>query len=170
MVYPASHPIQAGIRSSLLWPCTGWISECGLEPKPPLLLYVAKRKHSTYRAKHHTNCLYTWGVSHRTHSWCSDIIDTEMCKKRQKQTNTYLIAEMLMSGFCFWKGTSGWLAWALCRINKLCVSVPLCFCVWQRSEGLYLSRQVSLAGRQKKDSGLCEFTLIWGSERCQAGE
>lgn len=71
---------------------------------------------------------------------------------------------MLIFIFCFREGASGWLAWALCRINRLCVSVLFCFCVRGRSEGSYLNRQVSLAGRQRGDSDSCEFPLMRCSE------
>lgn len=80
----------------------------------------------------------------------------------QKQTQSYLITKMLISRFCLWQGTSGWLAWALRRVNKLfvCWSVLLC-------RPLHLKWQVSLAGRQRKDGDLCDFTLTWGWERRQ---
>lgn len=89
-----------------------------------------KRNHSTYSAKHHTKSLYTWGVSHHIHLWCSDIIDTEM-RRKKNQTNPYLWAEMLISGFCLWKRYK-WLismgplrnkqALCLCSFLLLCLS------------------------------------------------
>lgn len=106
-----------------------WRSACGLQPKPPLLLYAEERKHSMCSGKRQTKHLYTGVVSHRIHSWCSDIINTEPRKKRLKQTNSYLIAEMLISGFLFlrrykWLISMGPLQnkQALC----LCFVLPLC--------------------------------------------
>lgn len=161
-------PVHAGYTPTLHDPAeNGWMSVWN-RAKTSAFICQRQKPLDVQRKMPDKTSLHTRRPFNRIHSWCSDIIGTETRKRRQKQTNSYLIAKMLISGFCLWKGTSGWLAWALCRINKLCVPARLCFCAGFHSEGPHLNRKVSLAGRQRRHSDLCKFTLMWVSERRQA--
>lgn len=92
-------PSETTILCNLCWSTTplwhrtgGYMSKSGLLPKYFCPFMCRNKKENTNHQR---------GVSHAAHSLCSGIIDGEMKKKRQKQT--YLVAEMLISGFCLWK-------------------------------------------------------------------
>lgn len=70
----------------------------------------------------------------------------------------------------FWKGTSGWLAWApSAEWTSFVRPLFFCFCFFRRSKGSHLNRQVSLAGRKRRDGNSPEFAWILGCRQWLLG-